>query len=90
MLLPHVLPSNELLVISGQLRVWNTGTRQCVHTQTVSQSRQKKEDNSEVDVHSIAHAFLVPSIGRICTADYEHNIQLYSTDDLSLCKQVCV
>ena len=72
----------------GQLRVWNVQTRQCVYEQKLPESRLKKEDNSEVDVHSIAQAFLVPSIDKICASDQEHNVQLYSTDNLSLHKQV--
>ncbi|XP_067929652.1 transducin beta-like protein 3 [Watersipora subatra] len=82
--------SEDLHVVTagskGALRVWNCKTRSCVHTQTLPES-QSKENDSDTDLHSLTQAFVVPSLGVICTTNHEHNIQFFSTQDMKLKKQ---
>ena len=77
-------------MFTGILRVWNCKTRVCVHSQNLPESLSKKDNESETDMHSLTQAFSISSLNQICTTNYEHNIQFFSTTNLQLDKQVCI
>uniref|UniRef100_A0A8D3DM12 Transducin beta like 3 n=1 Tax=Scophthalmus maximus TaxID=52904 RepID=A0A8D3DM12_SCOMX len=77
----------------GVLRVWESSTARCVHTQTLSSTfnpvsgEEEEEEQQDDDPRSLTYLLHLPISSRLATVTAEHNILLYQLPALTTQQQ---
>ena len=71
--------------MSGNLKVWDSVTAQCVYTLDLSADTSTDQSTTDQAVTSLTYN---RTLGTISVVTYDHNILMYTLQDFSLYKQV--
>ncbi|XP_067279298.1 transducin beta-like protein 3 [Pseudorasbora parva] len=71
----------------GVLRVWDSSSARCVHTQTLPDAPALSTESADLDPRSLVHLLPMPLSNRLAVVTAEHNILIYQMPTLTAQQQ---